>query len=151
MKGHKINTSKEALKFMFSGKSVVTFLNTKTDNRFTFKLKQAKDSNLFFVSVLTGPEQYTYLGTCVEGRYKTGKKSSVSNGAQSVQVFNYMLRNLINDSVSDFLEVWHEGFCGKCGKSLTVPSSIITGIGPDCLKKISRSDKRDKFLELILC
>lgn len=151
MKGHKINTSKEALKFMFSGKSVVTFLNTKTDNRFTFKLKQAKDSNLFFVSVLTGPEQYTYLGTCVEGRYKTGKKSSVSNEAQSVQVFNYMLRNLINDSVSDFLEVWHEGFCGKCGKSLTVPSSIITGIGPDCLKKISRSDKRDKFLELILC
>ena len=86
MKGHKINTSKEALKFMFSGKSVVTFLNTKTDNRFTFKLKQAKDSNLFFVSVLTGPEQYTYLGTCAEGRYKTGKKSSVSNEAKGVSM-----------------------------------------------------------------
>ena len=99
MKGHKINTSKEALKFMFSGKSVVTFLNTKTDNRFTFKLKQAKDSNLFFISVLTGPEQYTYLGTCSEGRYKHGKKSTISEDVQSVKVFNYMLKNLIQDSV----------------------------------------------------
>lgn len=150
MNGHKISTSKEALKFMFSGKSVVTFLNTKTKNRFTYKIKQAKDSNLFFVSVLTGPDQYTYIGTCVEGKFKHGKKSTITEGAQSVKVFTYMLKNLISDTVEDFLEVWHEGFCGKCGKRLTVPSSILNGLGPDCIKKLSKSDKRDKFLELIL-
>ena len=72
MKGHKIIDSKQALKFIFAGKSVVTFVNTKTENRFTFKVKQAKDSNLFFVSVLTNPDQYTYIGTCVEGDYKHG-------------------------------------------------------------------------------
>ena len=150
MKGQKITITKEALKFMFAGKSVVTFLNTQTGNRFTFKIKQAKDSNLFFVSVLSGPETYTYIGTCIEGKYKHGKKSQVSSDSQSVKVFDYMLNKLVSDSLPDFLEVWHEGFCGKCGRNLTVPSSIMTGIGPECIKKLSKSEKRDKFLELIL-
>lgn len=150
MKGHKITDSKQALKFIFAGKSVVTFVNTNTGNRFTFKVKQAKDSNLFFVSVLTNPDQYTYVGTCIEGNYKHGKKSNIKSDSQSVKVFEYMIARLMNNTLTDFLEVWHEGFCGKCGKRLTVPSSIITGIGPDCIKRLSKSDKRDKFLELIL-
>lgn len=150
MKGHKITDTKKALKFIFAGKSVVTFVNTQTGNRFTFKIKQAKDSNVFFISVLTNPDQYTYIGTCVEGVYRHGKKSNISSTSQSVKVFEYMLKKLMTNTVPDFLEVWHEGFCGKCGKRLTVPSSILTGIGPDCIKKISKSEKRDKFLELIL-
>jgi hypothetical protein len=150
MVGHKITETKEALKFMFAGKSIFTFVNTKTDNRFTYKIKQAKDSNLFFVSVLTNPETYTYIGTCIEGNYKHGKKSNISSDAQSVKVFEFMLNRLKSDNLPDFLEVWHEGFCGKCGRRLTVPSSILTGIGPECIKKLSKSDKRDKFLELIL-
>lgn len=150
MKGHKITNTKEALKFMFAGKSIFTFENTKTGNRFTYKIKVAKDSNLFFVSVLINPETYTYVGTCVEGNYKHGKKSVISTDAQSVKVFEFMLNRLKSDNLPDFLEVWHEGFCGKCGKRLTVPSSILTGIGPDCIKKLSKSDKRDKFLDLIL-
>lgn len=150
MKGHKIIDSKQALKFIFAGKSVVTFVNTKTGNRFTYNVKQAKDSNLFFVSVLTDPEQYSYIGTCVEGNYKHGKKSNINSNSQSVKVFDYMVNKLMTNTLPDFLEVWHEGFCGKCGRRLTVPSSILTGIGPDCIKKLSKSEKRDKFLELIL-
>ena len=150
MKGHKITDTKQALKFIFAGKSVVTFVNTKTGNRFTFKVKQAKDSNLFFVSILTNPDQYTYIGTCIEGNYKHGKKSNINSDSQSVKVFEYMITRLMSNTLPDFLEVWHEGFCGKCGKRLTVPSSIMTGIGPDCIKRLSKSDKRDKFLELIL-
>lgn len=150
MHSNKITDTKQALKFMFAGKSVFTFLNTKTENRFTFKIKQSKDSNFFFVSVLTNPEVYTYIGTCVEGNYKHGKKSIVSSDAQSVKVFEFMLNRLKTDNLPDFLEVWHEGFCGKCGKRLTVPSSILSGLGPECIKKLSKSDKRDKFLELIL-
>ena len=34
----------------FSGNSIATFVNTKTDNRFTFKVKQKKYTNLFFVN-----------------------------------------------------------------------------------------------------
>ena len=28
--------------------------------------------------------------------------------------------------------VWHEGKCGACGRKLTVPDSIKSGIGPVC-------------------
>ena len=150
MEGHRIIDTKEALKFMFAGKSVFTFINTKTGNRFTFKVKQAKDSNIFFVSVLTNPDVYTYIGTCIEGNYKHGRKSNINKDAQSVKVFEFMLSRLKTNNLPDFLEVWHEGFCGKCGKRLTVPSSILNGLGPDCIKKLSKSEKRDKFLELIL-
>ena len=103
------------------------------------------------MSVLTNPEVYSYIGTCVEGDYKHGKKSVINSDSQSVKVFEFMLKRLKNDNLPDFLEVWHEGFCGKCGKRLTVPNSILTGLGPECVKKLSKSDKRDKFLELILC
>ena len=149
MEGRKLKNS-DALKFIFAGKSIVTFLNTKTANRFTFKVKAAKDSNLFFVSVLTSPDVYSYIGTCIEGNYKHGRKSNITKDAQSVKVFEFMLSRLKTNNLPDFLEVWHEGFCGKCGKRLTVPSSILNGLGPDCIKKLSKSEKRDKFLELIL-
>ena len=150
MKGHRIKDTKDALKFMFAGKSIVTFQNSKTGNRFTFKIKAAKDSNLFFVSVLTGPDTYSYIGTCVEGNYKHGKKSKVGKDAQSIRVFEFMLMRLKTNNLPDFLEVWHEGHCGKCGHRLTVPSSIENGLGPECIKTLTLADKRDKFLEMIL-
>jgi hypothetical protein len=149
MKSHKLNNT-EALKFMFAGNCIATFVNTKTDNRFTFKLKQKKDSNLFFVSVLTSPDVYTYIGTVINGQFKHGKKSKITKDAQSLRVFEYVFKNLLSASLPDFIEVWHEGRCGKCGRTLTVPSSIATGLGPECIKSISKSEKRDNFLELIL-
>jgi len=149
MTGHKLNNS-EALKFIFAGKSIVTLLNSKTENRFTFKVKQAKDSNMFFVSVLTGPETYSYIGTCIEGIYRHGRKSTISKEAQSVKVFEYVINKLKINNLPDFVEAWHEGKCGKCGRALTVPSSISNGLGPECIKSLSKSDKRDNFLKLIL-
>lgn len=151
MSGHKLNNS-DALKFMFAGNSTFTVVNTKTENRFTFKVKKSKDkdSNLFFVSVLTGPDTYTYIGTVVEGIYKHGKKSVISTDAQSVRVFDYVLNKLKLGKLQEFVEVWHEGTCGKCGRVLTVPSSIENGLGPECIKSLSKQEKRDKFLSLIL-
>lgn len=149
MKSHKLNNS-DALKFIFAGNSTATFVNTKTDNRFTFKVKQKKDSNLFFVSVLTNPDSYTYIGTVINGQFKHGKKSKITKDAQSVRVFDYVFNNLVSNSLPNFIEVWHEGRCGKCGRNLTVPESIANGLGPECIKTISKSEKRDKFLELIL-
>jgi hypothetical protein len=48
-------------------------------------------------------------------------------------VFDYVLNKLKITNYLNF-EVWHEGKCGKCGRALTVPSSILTGIGPECSK-----------------
>jgi hypothetical protein len=34
------------------------------------------------------------------------------------------------------VEFWHEGKCCRCGRKLTVPASIASGIGPECATKI---------------
>ncbi len=142
----------DALKFIFAGNSTVTLLNTETQNRFTFRVKRAKDKDklLFFVSVLTGPDQYSYLGTFAKGKYSHGKKSGISASAQSAKVFPYVIAKLRSESLPSQVEIWHEGKCGKCGRQLTVPESIDSGIGPECMKTLSKEEKRDMVLSKIL-
>jgi hypothetical protein len=148
MEGKKLNNS-EALNFILAGNSTSTFLNRETDNRFTYKVKKSKDSDLFFVSVLTSPDVYTYIGY-ITNDFKLGKKSKISKDAQSVKVFNYIFRKLKSGKLPEQIEIWHNGKCGKCGRKLTVPSSIDTGIGPECFKNLSKNDKRDIILKKIL-
>jgi hypothetical protein len=149
MRNHKLNNS-DALKFMFAGNSITTFVNSKTNNRFTFKVKQKKDSNLFFVSVLTSPDVYVYIGTVINSQFKHSKKSSINRDAQSVRVFDYVFTSLIKNNLPTFIEIWHEGRCGKCGRVLTVPDSILNGLGPECMKSIRKSEKADNSLQLTL-
>jgi hypothetical protein len=33
-------------------------------------------------------------------------------------------------------ELHHEGRCGRCGRVLTVPESIVTGFGPECASRL---------------
>ena len=148
MKGKKLNNL-EALNFILAGNSTVTFLNPETGNRFTYKVKKAKDSDLYFVSVLTSPDVYTYIGYITK-EFRYGKKSKITNSAQSVKVFNYIFKKLKSENLSDNIEIWHNGKCGKCGRKLTVPSSIDTGIGPECFKRLSKDKKRDLIIESIL-
>lgn len=142
----------DALKFVFAGNSTVTFFNSETQNRFTFKVKRCKDKDklLFFVSVLTGPGQYSYMGTFAKGKYSHGKKSAMSASAQSAKVFPYVIAKLREGTLPSQVEIWHEGACGKCGRQLTVPESIETGIGPECAKSLSKEEKRDMILSKIL-
>jgi hypothetical protein len=99
---------------------------------------------------LSGPENWAYIGTCIEGKFRHGRKSNISQDAQSVKVFDFVLPKLVAGTLPEFVEVWHEGHCGKCGKRLTVPSSIENGLGPECIKTLTKMEKRDKFLQLIL-
>jgi hypothetical protein len=149
MRNHKLNNS-DALKFMFAGNSITTFVNSKTNNKFTFKVKQKKDSNLFFVSVLTSPDVYVYIGTVINSQFKHSKKSNINRDAQSVRVFDYVFTSLIKNNLPTFIEIWHEGRCGKCGRVLTVPDSILNGLGPECMKSIRKSEKADNSLQLTL-
>ena len=129
-----------ALSFILGGNSTFTCLNVKTSNRFTFKVSKHKKDNIYFVKVLTGTDQYTYIGVIDKSSvYKHSSKSSIKPDSQSAKVFNYIYNMLKLNLLPDFIEIWHSGLCGKCGKKLTVPSSIKSGFGPDCFKRISKN------------
>jgi Zn/Cd-binding protein ZinT len=49
----KQNNNSDATNFIYAGNSIFTVLNSRTSNRFTFKVKKSKDGSLYFVSVLS--------------------------------------------------------------------------------------------------
>ena len=123
--------------FIFAGNARFTIENPNTGNRFTYWVRKAKDrENFYFVRVLTGPDNtsdYSYLGT-IDGRhYKHGWKSRIKPTAPSSRAINWLMVHLDNLGL---VKVHHEGRCGRCGRVLTVPESIITGFGPECAGKV---------------
>ena len=128
--------NESALEFILAGNATVTFLNTQSKNRFTFKVSKPKDSDVHFVSVLTGPDTYTFLGTILNNNFKSSKKSTIQESAQSFQVFKFVFDRLKTKNLPDVIEIYHEGKCGRCGRALTVPESIVSGFGPECVKKV---------------
>lgn len=141
---------KTPLEFILAGKAIFTLSNKLTNNRFTFRVRKAKQGqdakkdakNIklpYFVSVLTqnensSPTSYRYLGTIFpDNVYRHGKKSTVSPEASSSKAFGWLIRQLTsNTPLPANVEVCHCGYCGACGRLLTVPESIETGLGPKC-------------------
>lgn len=122
--------------FILAGNATFTILNTYTKNRFTFKLHKSKSTEIFYLSVLTGSDNesnYTYLGFIKDGSLlHGGRKTSISKDATIFKSIDWVLRHV--NVLPENVEVWHEGKCGKCGRKLTVPSSIESGLGPECRK-----------------
>jgi hypothetical protein len=71
---------------------------------------------------LNNTDALKFIGIVTEGVYRHGKKSKITTDAQSVRVFQYVINKLKLKNLPDFIEVWHEGKCGKYGRTLTVPS-----------------------------
>ncbi len=132
----KFQTAAVALQFLLAGRARFTFVSEKTGTRFTFRVTQKDATSPHFVSVLTGSDNessYTFLGTIFEGRsYFHGKKSKIAQDAASAKAFAWAWGYLSRGEMPPSMELWHEGRCGKCGRSLTVPESIASGIGPVC-------------------
>jgi hypothetical protein len=137
-------TAAEALRFMLAGRATVTFQGR--ESRFTYKISKPVDketgkvdanSQILFVSLLNGADNessYQYLGYIKRGVYFHGRKSKVGADAKSAKAFDWTYRNLSRGVMPTGLEIWHEGRCGKCGRKLTVPESIASGFGPECIQ-----------------
>lgn len=123
-----------------AGHAVVTVRNVRTGNRFTYRVQSCEDKpDLFFVGVLTGSENthdFSYLGTIRAQQYAHGRKSRIDTQAQSAQVFSWLWCHI--DALPTCIEVWHEGRCLRCHRTLTVPESLESGFGPECSKKLGK-------------
>lgn len=98
-----------------------------------------------WISVLNGPDNessYAYLGTIWENaqgyEYAVGRKSKIAADAPSQQAAAWLTKCLMNpERLAAQATVYHAGKCGRCGRKLTVPSSIETGLGPECAGKLA--------------
>jgi len=140
----RLTTAADLERFALAGNARLTLRSKSTGTRFTYSVKQARfedgalNTQLYFVKVLTRPDNYDYLGLLrlVQGKwiFTHSPKSRISKEAPSCVAFSYVWRAVQEDHASAFskIEAWHEGRCGRCNRPLTVPESIERGIGPDC-------------------
>ena len=124
--------------FIMAGKATFTIANPNND-RYTFKVEYSDALDRTFVYLMTGPSNeidYTYMGMIVNYSFIITRKSKFSHDSMPVKVFEYAL--LIAQGKKPlptgyFFE--HNGKCGRCGRKLTTPESIKSGLGPICRGK----------------
>jgi uncharacterized protein DUF6011 len=144
MQAHQFQSIADAKAFALAGNAILTLQSLKTGVHFTFKVRQAKGelsdapAQLWFVSLLSGADNesdYQYLGIIRDGRFTRTAKSRISQDAPSHKAFAWFWNVQHNGDQGNLL-VRHEGRCGRCGRTLTVPESIDAGIGPECASKM---------------
>lgn len=135
----------KALEYILAGNSTFTLRSKTTGARFTYKAiyKKYFGEDIVVVKLLNGTDNvndYGYLCTIkiIDGVPKIIRdKSRISATAKSFVIFDMVFFKLLVGLEMNNLEIWHEGVCCRCGRKLTVPESIQSGIGPECATKTS--------------
>lgn len=101
----------------------------------------------FFVRMLTGPDNtadFTYIGRLdtFTGQVTPTKASGWNERTTPlpVRLLNRVLARVWTSDHDAYrrhgFKLHHEGKCGRCGRRLTVPASVESGIGPECVKML---------------
>lgn len=143
-------TDRESIvKFMEAGNAIFTVVAKQSGKRFTFKCSRPKAegnrARPIWVSVLNGPNNdadYVFAGSiwinATGYTFNAGKNTTIKATAPSLIALAWILKHLNagSDGLTRQAEFWHEGRCGRCGRTLTVPASIESGFGPECITKV---------------
>lgn len=135
-----LSSANDALRFIFGGNATFTIRSAKTGTRYTYKIRQPGIGKPFFASVLSGQNNETdfdYIGfipAATRDVLVAGAKGKPD--APSFKALAWTVSQLATKArIPEQLEVFHEGRCCACGRKLTTPESILSGIGPECAKK----------------
>lgn len=134
--------------FILAGRAVFTVAGR--DKRFTFRVnaKPPQEGSRYtepsyFVSVLTGGGErpYAYVGILDtrNGQVKFTKGSTIKPTAPAAIALQWTLARVwAGQALPAPAAIYHEGRCGRCGRPLTVPESILTGFGPECARRMEQ-------------
>jgi hypothetical protein len=129
--------------FLTAGKATFTISKVATGERFTYEI--AKPENFhgdFFASVMKGSDNesdYSYIGMMsqAELRLRFTKGSKFAPETKEARGLQFVLDVVAGRKVLPAgFELRRSSKCGRCGRKLTVPSSIDAGIGPECAGKL---------------
>lgn len=130
--------------FITAGKAIFTLQGQTA--RYTFKVSKREASDQYtqdawFISLLTGPDNladYTYMGMldAGTGAVRLTKASKYREDSQPFKAISWAFGRIWAGRSIEPATFYHVGRCGRCGRALTVPSSIESGFGPECLGKL---------------
>ncbi len=135
--------------FILAGDAIFTVEQPGGTGHRTFRVQHVPAGNRWgeswFVKLLTGPDNgssYTYMGKLdpFTGQVRLTAKSKYTEDSFPVRLFNRVLARVWCDDHAAYeqhdYKTHHEGRCGRCGRKLTVPESIESGFGPECIKLV---------------
>lgn len=130
--------------FFYAGKAEFTAHNEHTGNRVTFYVTKSNNKgyreDVYFVSCrVLGDHQNgkVFVGTIFNKTYFShSKKSPLRSEHYAVRAVQWFIDNFKELENMEYFKIYHVGNCCKCGRKLTVPDSIASGFGPDCIKSI---------------
>lgn len=128
--------------FVTAGRAVLTVQDGDHWQTYRVRFKEGEGNfrDTYFVNVLTNGDQYQYVGMldAKTGACRPTRASNFSTDSDVVRLFNRGMAQVwgIRDHG---LTIRHEGKCGKCGRALTHPDSLDSGIGPECARRANRA------------
>ena len=131
--------------FFLGGKATFTVQNNESGQHRTYKIRKPTPTPQYpkpawFVKVMTGTDNenhYSYIGMldANNGTIKLTRASKFSEDSDTVKAARWVMGRVINQSqIPDQIDIRHSGKCGRCGKTLTNPESLDSGLGPECIK-----------------
>ena len=132
-------------KIVLAGKAALTIKNPVTGQHVKLKMRQRRDRStgkpspcyfLYVALLADGDLGYNYAGAYFSdsGRFKLG--SNVKVGSRLDINSRFLIRCISKPENLKDTEIEHAGKCCKCGRPLTHPESIRTGLGPECFTSI---------------
>jgi hypothetical protein len=145
-----ITNKRTIANFLLAGNSLFTLKSARTGQHYTYRCTQSDDKKRWFVSAMVGSDNtnrkaFLYIGQIVAGSndtFSTSRGTKLPAHSKRLQAFSVFWNKAMNtddETLRAGLEFWHEGRCGKCGRTLTHPESIETGIGPVCAGRTNRN------------
>lgn len=129
--------------YLEGGKGVVTLLSPTGEHR-TYSFRRPYDDifkdddyykNALFVYAQTSSHNWMYVGLYNKNSFRLTQASRYGINHPIVKGARYLVK-MMNDELAAQgpMILYHEGVCSVCGRKLTNPKSINTGIGPRCRK-----------------
>jgi hypothetical protein len=130
-------------KYILSGKAIFIVTNEKTGTRIKYKALKWYN-NSWKIGLMVEDylhrycESFEFLGMIYDGQFRVTEDSRFNEMSSIIIEFSRFWDNLSKHKIPEHIKIYHEGKCGCCGRPLTGPKSMVTGVGPVCVKKINR-------------
>jgi hypothetical protein len=135
-----------AEQYALSGRATITLVNSITRNEFSYNIRQIKDMLAQPVRVWHVYHNKKYIGYINKTLYFIlGADIPIElKTSQAVKVFAWAWERIHCNTVPKNIVILRSEYCGRCGRKLTEPISILSGIGPFCRKEMGIDDAQYK-------
>lgn len=137
---HELIGNDPITRYILGGKGVVTLKShTGVHHTYSFEAPAKRDTNsdVMFIKTLVGGSEWVYVGMYKNKQFHLTKASKFQKDSAIVRGVYFILKLMHKPGYSDDrMHLYHMGVCSRCGKPLTNPESIETGIGPHCRRMV---------------